>query len=158
MIGTGKVHFTTAGPWFLSSSGPLGSPWQPLGSHLGPRRPPWDHKGFRAACGSSPEHPRTFILELSPACRACFHFSTRPVILLFWITFGNPEHAFGIQNHPPGPFCDPGGPPLGPLASLWTLLTSCWSQFSALDPLRGPMGCILALFLVQLVASRFRRH
>ena len=38
--------------------------------------------------------PQTLILELSPACRACFHFSSRPVFLPFWITFGTPDPCF----------------------------------------------------------------
>ena len=120
--GTGKQYFTTTGPWSQPLWPSLGSPWQPFGT-----------PGTRLAAQASshrlrkqPRGPQTLILELSPACRACFHFSSWPVFLPFWIIFGTLKSIFW----------DPGALPLDPFG-IWRVLP--WHPW----PPSGPYSVFL---------------
>ena len=122
----GKRYFTTARPCYLSSSGPLGSPWRPFGT-----------PGTRLAAQASshrlrkqptgPPDPHFGALACMPCMFSIFALARFPTILDdFWDPKVKllgpttiPWDSFGTHNHPPGPSFGTPSPPLDPLAPYW---------------------------------------
>ena len=146
--GTGHMHFTTAGPCFLSSSGPLGSPWQPFGT-----------PGTRLAAQASshrlrkqprgPPDPHFRALACMPCMFSLFAPARFPTILdYFWHPKADllgpttiPWDPSGTHIHPQGPSFRTPSLPLDPLASYWGPFdTPPGSGESLPGPIWDPLG------------------